>query len=164
MDTQMQEASESSEVQRKRTRDQASGSRKKAKANKSPMETSLTKDKVELIATTVEDRLSEVWENAKNHIASILEQIQEVKIALEKLKVRMEKQQQKTTTLMKEGEPMGEIVHITTKGSVNFRITLDMLFMDEETTQRPLREIEMLDLALPKIPTKALYKLQVSIA
>jgi hypothetical protein len=35
--------------------------------------------------------------------------------------------------------------------------------MDEETMQRPLREIEMLDLALPKIPTKALYKLQVSV-
>jgi hypothetical protein len=30
--------------------------------------------------------------------------------------------------------------------------------------QRPLREIEMLDLEFPKIPTKALYKLQVSIA
>ena len=39
-----------------------------------------------------------------------------------------------------------------------------MLFMDEETMQRPLREIEMLDLSFPKIPTKSLYKLHVSIA
>jgi hypothetical protein len=35
--------------------------------------------------------------------------------------------------------------------------------MDEETRQRPLREIEMMELALPKTPTKALYKLQVSV-
>jgi hypothetical protein len=160
----MPEASEPPEAQRKRTGEKPSGSRKKEKAHRKPMETSLTQDDVDLIATTVEDRLSDMWENVENHRASILEQIQEVKTALEQLKVKTEKQQQKTTTPVKEGIPMGETVQITTQGSVNFRITPDMLFMDEETTQRPLREIEMMDLALPKIPTKALYKLQVSIA
>jgi hypothetical protein len=40
------------------------------------------------------------------------------------------------------------------QGSINFIITPEMLFMDEETTQRPLKDIEMLDLVLPKIPTK----------
>jgi hypothetical protein len=73
-------------------------------------------------------------------------------------------QQQKTTTPAKEGALVGETVQITAQGSVNFWITPEMLFIDEETTQRPLKEIEMLDLAFPKIPTKALYKLQVSIA
>jgi hypothetical protein len=53
-------------------------------------------------------------------------------------------------------------VQITVQGSINFIITPEMLFMDEETTQRPLKDIEMLDLVLPKIPTKVLYKLQVS--
>jgi hypothetical protein len=104
-----------------------------------------------------------VWENIENHRASILEQIQEVKTALEQLKVKTEQQQQKTTAPVKEGIPMGETVQITDAGECKLRITPDMLFMDEETTQRPLREIEMMDLALPKIPTKALYKLQVSI-
>jgi hypothetical protein len=42
-------------------------------------------------------------------------------------------------------------------------ITTNMFLMDEETTHRPLREIDISDLALPKIPTKALYKLQVSV-
>jgi hypothetical protein len=55
-------------------------------------------------------------------------------------------------------------VQITVQGSVNFIITLEMLFIDEETTQNPLKDIETLDLAFPKIPTKALYKLQVSVA
>jgi hypothetical protein len=63
MDTQMPEASEPSDAQKKRTGEKASGSRKKVKAHRKPMETSLTTDDVELIATTVEDRLSEVWEN-----------------------------------------------------------------------------------------------------
>jgi hypothetical protein len=38
-----------------------------------------------------------------------------------------------------------------------------MLFIDEETTQKPAKDIETLDLVIPKIPTKALYKLQVSV-
>jgi hypothetical protein len=71
MDTQMPEASEPSDAQKKRTGEQASGSRKKAKAHRKPLHTSLTTDDVELIATTVEDRLSEVWENVEKHRASI---------------------------------------------------------------------------------------------
>jgi hypothetical protein len=90
-DTQMPEASEPSDAQRKRTGEKESGSRKKVKAHKKPMETSLTTDDVELIAMTVEDRLSEVWENVENHRASILEQVQEVKTTLEQLRIRAEK-------------------------------------------------------------------------
>jgi hypothetical protein len=52
------------------------------------MQTSLTIDNVELIATKVEDRLSKVWENAENHRVLILEKIHEVKTMLEKLKIR----------------------------------------------------------------------------
>ena len=72
------------------------------------METSLTQENVELIATIVEDWLLDVWENIENHWASISEKIQEVKTVLEQLKVKTEKQQQKTTTPVKEGIPMGE--------------------------------------------------------
>jgi hypothetical protein len=93
MDTQMPEVSEPSDAQRKRPGEQASGTRKKEKAHRKPMETSLTTDDVELIATTVEDRLSEVWENMENHRASILEQVQEVKTALEQLRIRAEQKQ-----------------------------------------------------------------------
>jgi hypothetical protein len=54
-------------------------------------------------------------------------------------------------------------MHITTHGSVNFIITSEMFFFDEDMTQSPLKYIERLDLALPKIPTKELYKLQVRV-
>ena len=71
----MLEVSKPSYSQRQRPWDQASGTKKKAKAHRKPMETSLIADDVELIAMTVEDRLSEVWKNVENHRASILEQV-----------------------------------------------------------------------------------------
>jgi hypothetical protein len=43
-------------------------------------------------------------------------------------------------------------------------ITPDMLYIDEEVTHKPLKEIEKLDLTFPKILTKALYKLHISVA
>jgi hypothetical protein len=55
-------------------------------------------------------------------------------------------------------------VEIIEKRSANFVITPEMMFIDDKTSQNPLKDIETLDLALPKIPTKALYKLQVSVA
>jgi uncharacterized protein (DUF342 family) len=91
----------------------------------------LTTSDVDFISTIVEDRMPDIWENVNNHKASILEQIQEVKNVLEQLKVKIEQQQQKTSVPTKEGISMGETVQITTQGSVNFRITLYMLFMDE---------------------------------
>jgi hypothetical protein len=38
-----------------------------------------------------------------------------------------------------------------------------MLQVDETTTHKPLEDIDHLDLALPKIPTKALYKIHGSV-
>jgi hypothetical protein len=90
MDTQMPETSEPSDSQKKRIGEQASGSRKKAKAHRTPPHTSLTTDDVEIVATTIEYRLSELWENVEKHRDSIFEQVQEVKTVLEQLKIRVE--------------------------------------------------------------------------
>jgi hypothetical protein len=62
-----------------------------------------------------------------------------------------------------EGVPTGETVQIIAQGSTNFMITPYMLYIDVEAAQKPLKEIETMDLALPKILTKALYKLQISV-
>jgi hypothetical protein len=75
MDTYMLESYDISYAQRKRTQEQESGSRKKEKAHMKTLETSLTVDDVELIVMEVEDQFSEVWDNAENHRASIMEQI-----------------------------------------------------------------------------------------
>jgi hypothetical protein len=44
-----------------------------------------------------------------------------------------------------------------------FYITQEMLQVDEETMQKKLKDIDHLDLALPKVPMKVLYKLQISV-
>jgi hypothetical protein len=62
-----------------------------------------------------------------------------------------------------EGVSVGETVQIIAQWSTNFTITPEMLYIDEEAAQKPLKEIETLDLVLPKILTKALYKLQISV-
>jgi hypothetical protein len=90
--------------------------------------------------------------------------MQEVKTPLVQLKIRAEQQQKDKLVKTGEGTPAGETVQITVEGSANFIMTPKILFVDEETTQNPLKYIETLNLALPKIPTKALYKLQVCVA
>jgi response regulator RpfG family c-di-GMP phosphodiesterase len=63
-----------------------------------------------------------------------------------------------------EGVPVPETVQFVVQMSANFIITPKMMFLDEETTQKPLKDIETLDVTLAKIPTKVFYKLQVSVA
>jgi hypothetical protein len=81
---------------------------------------------------------------------------------LEELKIRTTQKQKDKLVKAREGVPTQETMEIKVHGSSNFIITPQMLFIDEEITQKPLKDIETLNLAFPKIPTKALYKLQVS--
>jgi hypothetical protein len=48
--------------------------------------------------------------------------------------------------------------------SSNFQMTSNMLQMDKGVSQTPLKDLEQVKLVLERIPTKALYKLQVSVA
>jgi hypothetical protein len=163
MDTQIPKESKPSDTQRKRRGEKESGSKKKAKARRKPLETSLTTDDVELIDTIVKDRLSEVWENEKKHMDLILDQIQEVKTVLKQLRIRAEKSSKDKPTKTKEGVLVGETMKITMRGSTNFIVTPEMLFIDEETKQNPMKNMDTLDLVLTKISTNALYKLQISV-
>jgi hypothetical protein len=53
--------------------------------------------------------------------------------------------------LAKEGTPVEETVQIMVQGSTNFQISPKIVFIDEETTQRPLKEIYVLDLVLQRL-------------
>ena len=63
---------------------------------------------MDLVATIVEDRLDEVWENAEKHRASIFDQVQEVKTALEQLRIEVAQAPKETPTQAKEGVPVPE--------------------------------------------------------
>jgi hypothetical protein len=105
-----------------------------------------------------------VWENVEMNRDSIFEQVREVKNALGQLRIREEKAQK--CKLEKTGQliPIGETMKTTVQGSANFIITLEMMFINEEATHNLLKEIETSNLALTNILTKALYKLQISVA
>jgi hypothetical protein len=47
--------------------------------------------------------------------------------------------------------------------SLTFTVTPNMLQMDEMIAQTPLKDLAQVELVLERIPTKALYKLQVSV-
>jgi hypothetical protein len=49
------------------------------------------------------------------------------------------------------------------KGSDTFKVTQQMLRIDEETTHKSVRDIDQLEVVMAQIPTKELYRLQESV-
>jgi hypothetical protein len=67
---------------------------------------------------------------------------------------------------LKGGEPEAsewDTIHTILQLSETFQITPSMLCMDEIVGQTPLKELAQLQLVFPRIPSKALHKLQVSV-
>jgi hypothetical protein len=55
------------------------------------------------------------------------------------------------------------MIHIIEVGSEMCVITQDMMSIYEDMAQNVMKLIDHLDLALAKVPTKSLYKLQLSV-
>jgi len=91
----------------------------------------------------------------------------EVKDTLEQLQlttIQQKEQAQQQKNYKERTFPEQETIQIIAMGSEHLCITQGMLQVNEDTTQKPLKDIDQLDLALPKVPTKALCKLQISVA
>jgi hypothetical protein len=56
--------------------------------------------------------------------------------------------------LQKEGE---ETVQFVVQGRETFMVTCQMIRFDQETMQKPLEEVEQVEMVMAQIPTKALY-------
>jgi hypothetical protein len=89
IDTQMPTIPGPLDTLEKRLRERMGGGQKKAKAHKPQFHISLTLDDVELVATTNEEILVEVWENAEKHRYLIADQVQAIKILLEQIRIRV---------------------------------------------------------------------------
>jgi hypothetical protein len=50
-----------------------------------------------------------------------------------------------------------ETMKFVVQGSETFTITCKMIIFDQEMAQKPLEEVEQVDLVMAHIPTKALY-------
>jgi hypothetical protein len=55
-------------------------------------------------------------------------------------------------------------IKTTTQLSMMFHVTPSMLCMDEIVFQTPLKDLAQTQLVMTRIPTKALYKMKVSVA
>jgi hypothetical protein len=129
-------------------------------------ELTITKDDADLVTEKVQDRTKEAWYDVEKQREEIINKLTEVKDTLEQLQLTIvqQKEQEKQQQTSKEMTvPEHETVQIIAMGSEHFYITQGMLLSDEDTTHKPLKDIHHLDLALPKVPTKALYKLQISV-
>jgi hypothetical protein len=96
-----------------------------------------------------------------------VKKLTKVKYALEQFpltisqqKYQAQQQQTSQERIIPEQETMQTIV----MGSENLCITQGMLQVDEAIVKIPLKDIYHMDLELPNIPTKVLYKLQISVA
>jgi hypothetical protein len=72
-------------------------------------------------------------------------------------------QQQERTQrppMQKEGE---ETVQFIVQGRETFLVMRQMIIFDQETVQKPLEEVEQVEMIMAQIPTKALYGLQASV-
>jgi hypothetical protein len=136
------------------------------KVHKEVPQLTLTEDDAELVVEKVQDHTTEAWYDVEKKREEIVKKLTEVKDALEQLQlttVQQKEQVQQQQTSQERTVPEQETVQIIAMGNENFCITQGMLQVDEDTMQKPLKDIDHLDLALPKVPTKALYKLQISV-
>jgi hypothetical protein len=131
------------------------------KSHKEAPEYTITKDDAELVTERVQDRIVEEYEEEEEQRERIMQELTEVRHILEK--IRMTKAQNEETTQQQTMQREGTTVQITTTTSETFNITKDMLRVDEDVAQTQLKDVEQLELVLERIPTKALYKLQVSV-
>jgi hypothetical protein len=91
-----------STTQEKRPGEHTSAGRKKEKVHKPHSHISLTLDNVDLVVTTVKEKLTEVWENAEKQRDSIVNQVQEVKTTLGQLRIGASQAPKETPTWAKD--------------------------------------------------------------
>jgi hypothetical protein len=56
-----------------------------------------------------------------------------------------------------------DTVQIVVQGSDTFMVTQHMVRVDQETTEKPMGDIDHFELVMVHIPMKALYRLQASV-
>jgi hypothetical protein len=106
----------------------------------------ITEDDVDLMAEKVQDCIAEDFEEAKHQRGKIQDDLAGIKQVLEK--IRTMQRSERGTKSFPEGETtmttrtmpqMEHTVHTTAQESPTFRVTNDMLQMDETATQTPLK-------------------------
>jgi hypothetical protein len=137
------------------------------KYHKNPPTITITEDDVELVADKVQDRGEDVVRATEAQREEIMEKLVEVHDILQRLQLNtmhhpttQQTEKEQETSVQKEKE---ETVKTIVVSSDRFKVTQEMLEVDENTVQRLVKDMEHMELVLEKIPTKALYGLQASV-
>jgi hypothetical protein len=136
------------------------------KYHKKPPVITITEDDVELVADKVQDRGEDVvhkqrHKGRRSWLSWWKSMILYKGCRFLQCNNLQHNRQEDTTSTCAEGTE--ETIQIVVKGSDTFKVTQQMLRIDEETTQNPVRDIDQLELVMAQIPTKALYRLQASV-
>jgi hypothetical protein len=118
------------------------------------------------VAEKVQYHVAKDFEEAKHQRGQIQDDLAGIKQVLKQISTERGTKSffKGETTVAKRTMPQTKhIVHTTMQVSPTFRVTNDMLQMDETTAQTPLKYLAQVDMVLAKIPTKALYRLQVNV-
>jgi hypothetical protein len=160
----MKTETQNSTPTKKRMRAQEEEIRKNMKYHKNPPTITIKEDNVNMVAEKVQGRGEDLVCATKVQREEIMEKLVEVHDILQRLQLNtthhptmQQTKKEHGTSMQKEQE---ETVEIIVESSVIFTVTQYMLEMDEHTTQRPVKDVEHMELVLAKIPTKALYGLQ----
>jgi hypothetical protein len=136
------------------------------KYHKNPSSITIIEDYGEFVAYKVQDRGEDVVCATKAQKEEIMETLVEVHDILQRLQLNtthhpttQQKEKVKEAPTQKEQE---ETVKTIVKRSDRFKVTQEMLALDENIVQKLVKDIEQLELVLKNIPTKELYGSQVS--
>jgi hypothetical protein len=141
---------------KKRMGTQEAEIRKKMKYHKNPPTITITEDDAELVADKVQDRGEDVVRATEAQREEIMEKLVEVHDILQRLQLNtvhhptmQQKEKTQEASVQKEKE---ETVKTIVVSSDRFKVTQEMLEVDENTMQRPVKDVEHMELVLVNIP------------
>jgi hypothetical protein len=134
-----------------------------------PPKYTIMEDDVDLMAEMVQDRTTKDFDEAKHQRDRIQDELVDMMQLLEKI-IEMQRVGRgiysvpvASQTGAKAGSIEQDTIQTITQASSIFYVTPNMLCMDEIVGQTPLKDLAQIQLVMGRIPTKALYKLQVSV-
>ena len=142
---------------------------KNSKVHKQFPQYTITEDDINLMAEKVHECTNEEFEDSQHQRGRIQDELANIRHVLEQKRVvQMHDRgtQSLPTTIEVEERATSskqDTIQTIAQASPNFQVTSTMFWMDEAITQTPLKDLAKVELVMERVPTKSLYKLQVSI-
>jgi hypothetical protein len=127
-------------------------------------------DDADLVAQMVQDRTPKDFDEAQRQMDRMQDELADMRQLLKQIRETqrvdrgIESIPVASQTRAKAGSSEQDRIQTTAQSSSTFHVTPSMLRKDEFVGQTPLKDLAQIQLVMTRIPTKALYKLQVRVA